>query len=151
MRPSPIRRRAIDGLEVGDVFEVSRIFTPGDVAAFEAISRDHNPVHSSHAFAESKGFEGTVCHGLLVASMLTEIGGQLGWLATGIDLRFRRPVYPGVEIACRCEVMAIEPGLSATAEIRFTDSGGEVVLEATIKGRLPTPAERAIMTDLPGP
>ncbi len=29
-------------------------------------------------------------HGLLVGSMLTEIGGQLGWLATEMDFKFQK-------------------------------------------------------------
>ncbi len=74
LNPSSIRRKALEGLEVGDIFEVTRVFTAADVDAFEAISGDRNPVHSSPAFAAAKGFEGPVCHGLLVASLLTEIG-----------------------------------------------------------------------------
>lgn len=138
---SSIRRRALEGLEVGDVFEVVRTFTAADVVAFEGISRDHNPVHSSRAFAAAKGFDGTVCHGLLVASLLTEIGGQLGWLAARMDLRFRRPVHPGDEITCRWELTSLTPDLRAAAAVRFTSAKGDVVLEATITGRVPGPGE----------
>ena len=149
MCSSDIRARAIEGLEVGDVFTRRRTFSLDDIDAFEAISRDHNPVHGSQAFAGSKGFEGTICHGLLVASLLTEIGGQLGWLAARMDLSFRRPVYPGDEIACRWEITNIEADLRAAAEVCFSNSTGEVVLEATITGRIPNPTERQIMAGLP--
>ncbi|RJO66821.1 MAG: MaoC family dehydratase [Myxococcales bacterium] len=148
MKLASIRKRAIEGLEVGDAFEVSRIFTRDDVDLFEAISRDHNPIHSSPAFASSKGFGGTICHGLLVASMLTEIGGQLGWLASGMDLRFRKPVYPGDEITCRWEITSLSPDLRAEAQVRFTNRSGDAVIEAAITGRVPNRAEREIMASL---
>ncbi|MFH1532505.1 MAG: MaoC family dehydratase, partial [Pseudomonadota bacterium] len=138
---SDIRRKAREGLEAGDVFEVTRTFTPADVAAFEDLSRDYNPVHSSRAFAAAKGFNGTVCHGLLVASLLTEIGGQLGWLAARMDLCFRRPVHPGDEITCRWEVTSLAPDLRAAAAVHIMNSNGDVVLEATITGRVPGPGE----------
>ena len=141
MTLSPIRRKAIDGLEAGDIFVLERTFTAGDVAAFETISRDRNPVHSSPAFAAAKGFDRPICHGLLVASLLTEIGGQLGWLAAGMDLKFRRPVYPGEAISCRWEITSIAPDRRASAAVLFRNARGEVVLEATITGRIPVRGE----------
>ncbi|MEZ4604398.1 MAG: MaoC/PaaZ C-terminal domain-containing protein [Desulfobacterales bacterium] len=77
-----IRIKAIQGLKTGDTFSVSRTFSRADVAQFADISRDDNPVHSSLSFARAKKFDGCICHGLLVASLLTEIeGGRSdGWL-----------------------------------------------------------------------
>jgi len=138
---SHIRRKAIDGLEVGDVFEVSRVFSAEDVVAFEGLSGDHNPVHSSREFAAAKGYDGPVCHGLLVASLLTEIGGQLGWLAARMDLRFRRPVYPGDAITCRWEITSIDPELRAEAAVDIRNAAGVVVLEALVTGRIPAAGE----------
>lgn len=71
-----------------------------DVVNFADISRDHNPVHLDERFAKVKKFRGRVCHGLLVASLLTEIGGQIGWLATRMEFNFKKPVYFGDTISC---------------------------------------------------
>jgi len=84
---SDSRNKAIAGLKPGDSFAVSRTFTEQDTSIFADISRDYNPVHFDDRFANAKGFPGRICHGLLVASMVTEIGGQIGWLASGMTFR----------------------------------------------------------------
>ena len=93
-------KKAIAGLKRGDSFAVSRTFTEQDTMAFADMRRDYNPVHFDHRFAAVKNFRDRICHGLLVASLLTEIGGQIGWLASGMNFHFRKPVYFGDTIEC---------------------------------------------------
>ncbi len=76
IRMSHIRRKAIEGLDIGDTFSISRTFIEQDVTRFADISRDFNPVHYDERFSKAKNFSGRICHGLLVASMVTEIGGR---------------------------------------------------------------------------
>ena len=78
---SAMRRRAIEGLEAGETFTVTRTFGEEETLAFGAMTRDYNPVHLDDRFAAAKGFPGRICHGLLVGSMLCEIGGQMAMLA----------------------------------------------------------------------
>jgi acyl dehydratase len=91
------RERAINGLYKGDRFTITRTFTPDDIQRFADISRDYNPVHLDRAYAELRNFRAPISHGLLTACLLTEIGGQIGWLATGMNFQFKRPVYAGNE------------------------------------------------------
>jgi 3-hydroxybutyryl-CoA dehydratase len=70
---SYIRKKAIGGMKRGDSFAVSRTFTEKDAVAFADICRDYNPVHFDRRFAKVKNFRDRICHGLLVAGMLTEI------------------------------------------------------------------------------
>lgn len=77
-----IRKKTIDGLAAGSRFSVTREFTEADVHRFAAITGDYNPVHFDKRFSDARGFDGPVCHGLLVAAMISEIGGQIGWLAS---------------------------------------------------------------------
>ena len=95
---SEIRRKAIAGLKIGDSFTIRRTFTEADMTAFAGITRDYNPVHFENRFAALKNFNDRICHGLLVASMLTEVGGQIGWLASVMNFRFKKPVYFGGRI-----------------------------------------------------
>ncbi len=88
-----IRKKAIEGLEKGDTFSVSRTFTEQDVIQFADISRDYNPVHCDERFAKVKNFNGRICHGLLIASQVTEIGGQMGWLASGMTFNSVRRMF----------------------------------------------------------
>lgn len=143
-----IRRRTVAGLRVGDTFELTRTFTESDVHDFARLTRDHNPVHSSLAFVESKGFKAPICHGLLVGGMITEIGGQMGWLASGMDFRFKKPVYIGDTVVCRCTLTAVDEKNRATAEAVWTNRNGEIVLEATLLGILPDAVEREVLRGL---
>jgi 3-hydroxybutyryl-CoA dehydratase len=142
---SYIRKKAIAGLKQGDSFTVSRTFTEQDTMAFAEISRDFNPVHFDHRFAEAKKFHSRICHGLLVASLLTEIGGQIGWLASGMNFRFRKPVYFGDTIVCCFTVTEIDDRNRAKAEAVFKNQLDEVVIEAHLTGILPDFPEKRVM------
>jgi 3-hydroxybutyryl-CoA dehydratase len=142
---SYIRKKAIAGMKRGDFFAVSRTFTEQDTIAFADISRDYNPVHFDHRFAKVKNFHGRICHGLLVASMLTEIGGQIGWLASGMDFRFKKPVYFGDTIECRFIITDLADRNRAKAEVVFKNQHDEIVIEAYLTGNIPDLPEKRVM------
>jgi acyl dehydratase len=142
---SHVRKKTIEGLNKGDSFSISRTFTEKDVAQFADLTRDYNPVHFDERFAGAKKFKGKICHGLLVGSMLSEIGGQIGWLATEMNFQFKQPVYPGETIRCEFTITDIDPRGWATARIEYHNQHGELVLEALLRGILPGPQERRVM------
>ncbi len=142
---SEIRRRTIDGLHPGDAFTVARTFTEELTRAFGDLSRDYNPVHYDRRFAGTKGLTGLICHGLLVGSLLTEVGGQIGWLATGMEFRFLRPVHFGDTVTCRFTLTEVDERGRAQGRAVFTNQDGTTVVEATLAGRLPGPPERAVL------
>ncbi len=142
---SYIRERTIIGLQRGDSFAVSRSFTEPEMVAFADISRDYNPVHFDDRFAEVKGFRGRICHGLLITSILTEIGGQIGWLASGMSFRFKKPVYFGDTIECRLTITDLDDRNRAKAEAVFKNQQDEIVIEAHLTGIIPGVTERRVM------
>jgi Acyl dehydratase len=142
---SEIRKKAIEGLAVGDWFVVSRTFTEQDTRAFADISRDYNPVHFDQRFAQAKNFHSRICHGLLIGSLLTEIGGQIGWLASGMNFLYKRPVYFGDTIECRFAITEVNDRNRAKAEVVFKNQNGEIVIEATVTGIIPGIPERRVM------
>jgi len=143
-----IRRRTVAGLNAGDTFVLTRTFTEKDVAAFTAVTRDHNPIHSSKQFVELKGFSDRICHGLLVGGMITEMGGQMGWLASGMNFRFIKPVYFNDTITCRCTLTAVDDKNRAEAEAVFTNQDRQIVLQASLFGVLPNVEERQVLQEL---
>jgi acyl dehydratase len=145
---SEIRNRTIQGLQVGDTFTISRRFTEEDMMIFADVTRDYNAVHFNARFSKAKNFKDRICHGLLVGSMLTQIGGQIGWLASVMDFRFKQPVYFGETITCRFTITAIDERLRASAEAVYFNQDGNLVLEAELKGILPDAAERRILDDM---
>jgi acyl dehydratase len=145
---SEIRNRTIQGLQVGVTFTISRRFTEEDMISFADVTRDYNAVHFDSRFSGAKNFKNRICHGLLVGSMLTEIGGQIGWLASVMNFRFKQPVYLGETITCRFTITDIDDRLRACAEAVYFNQDGNIVLEAELKGILPNAAERRILNDM---
>ena len=142
---SEIRKKAIQGLAAGDTFVVTRQFTEDDMLAFADVTRDYNPIHFDKRFADVKNFNGRICHGLLVGSILTEIGGQMGWLASEMNFRFKRPVYLGDTVECTFTISEIDQRNRARAEVVYRNQDGIVVLEADLSGILPGEPERAVL------
>lgn len=134
---SHIRKKTIRGLKAGDEITIARTFTEADMAAFAAITRDYNPVHFDDRFANEKNFRGRICHGLLTAGMITEIGGQIGWLAAQMNFAFKKPVYFGDTITCRFTITTVDERGWARAEAVMQNQDGLTVVDAWITGRLP--------------
>ena len=142
------RELVAEGFQVGDTFRTSRTFTEDDVALFARISRDYNPVHFDARFAKAKNFSAPICHGLLVASLATEIGGQIGWLASSMNFRFKGPVYVGETITCTWVMTAIDQNGRAKASVTTTKEDGAAVIEAEINGIVPGLEERKVLRQM---
>ncbi len=138
-----MRRQVIEGLKVGQVFEVRRTLGAEDTLAFGQLTRDYNPVHYDEAFAQGKGLDGLICHGLLTGSMICQVGGQIAWLASGMEFRFLKPVYLGDTVTCRVEIISIDERGRAQAEATYTNQHGQTVVTAVISGRLPDAGDKA--------
>ncbi len=141
---STIRSQAIEGLKVGDTFSISRTFSNQEVMAFADLSRDYNPVHFDERFARVR-FNSCICHALLAASLLTEIGGQIGWLGSGMSYAFKKPIYVGDTITCEFTITEIDERDRATAAVSFRNQHDHMVIEATLTGVLPNDEERRVM------
>lgn len=142
-----IREQAVAGLKAGDTFSVTRTFTEADTLAFGDVSRDYNPVHYSDAFVDLKQLKGRICHGLLVGGLITEIGGQIGWLASGMNFWFQRPVYFGDTVTCVFTITEVDDRNRAKAEAVLCNQHGDKVIEAWLTGVLPSEAERREMAE----
>jgi len=140
-----IRMKAVRGINIGDQFSITRTFTEKDTIDFAKICGDYNPVHFDERFANVKHFKGRICQGLLIGSLLTEIGGQIGWLATEMNFKFKKPVYFGDTIKCELTFNDINTNGFAEADAVFKRLDGIVVLEAVVKGYLPGEPEREVM------
>jgi acyl dehydratase len=80
--------------------------------------------------------------------MICELGGQVGWLASGMAFHFLRPVYFGETITCEIEIREINGRNSATAEAVFTNSNGVEVLHASLTGYVPGSAEKEVLSKM---
>jgi len=143
-----LRQRAAEGLQVGDSFRTTRTFTDDDVTLFAQISRDYNPIHFDARFAKARNLSAPICHGLLAASLVTEIGGQIGWLASVMNFRFKGPVYVGETITCSWVITVIDQKGRASASVTITKEDGITVIEAEISGIVPGTEERKVLSQM---
>ena len=143
---NPIRLKAIQGLKPGDCFTYQKRFTKKETLLFGDITRDYNPVHYDERWTREKGFKELICHGLLVGSMVCESGGQVGWLATGMNFNFIHPVYFGDTIKCSVTITKIQENNRAEAKAVFINQDKIQVCSAHMSGRLPIEKEKAILS-----
>ena len=142
-----IRQRLTDGkVTAGDSFTVARTYSGQDVLLFTDVSNDHNPVHFNEEYAKGKGFDGLICHGLQVGSLISEIGGQLAMLASGMNFRFRRPVYFGDTVTCTLTIDEMDERGRVKCSAVFTNQKGETVIEGWLFGILPNEEERMLLS-----
>jgi 3-hydroxybutyryl-CoA dehydratase len=93
-------REAFDSIHVGQTLTFRRTFTEGDVALFCGVTGDFNPYHMDEIFMQSSWFGRRIIPGLLTSSMITHIGGMIGFLATQMHFHYVAPVYIGDTITC---------------------------------------------------
>ncbi len=148
---SEIRKKTIEGLKVGDTFTVSRTFDEEVALDFSNMTKNFNPVYSDETFVKAKKLKRKVCPGLLVGSLVTEIGGQIGWFASKLDFRFRKPVYLGDTVTCSLTISCMAGKGLTEAKAVCRNKEGEIVLEAFLKGYIPVGSEIQILDNsVPG-
>jgi 3-hydroxybutyryl-CoA dehydratase len=145
---SIIRQRTISGLTPGTAFTVTRTFSESQVKQFADLTRDYNPIHFDPRFVAAKQFKGRICHGLLVGGMITEVGGQIGWLASGMNFRFKRPVYMDETITCTLTITEIDENGRARADAVLVNQDDEVVMTAQLTGRIPGQPEIQVLRQM---
>jgi 3-hydroxybutyryl-CoA dehydratase len=143
-----IRKKAVHGLKPGDVFIYTRRFKKEESRVFGDLTNDYNPVHYDSRWTEEKGFKGLICHGLLIGGMICEFGGQVGWLATGMNFKFLAPVYFNDTILCRVTITYIEKNGRAGADAVFTNQDKKKVGLAEMTGLLPLKKEKQILIQM---
>ena len=91
---------AFDSIGERQIFTFQRTFTEGDVALFCGVTGDYNPYHIDEMFVQSSWFGRRIIPGLLTSSMITHIGGMIGFLASEMHFQYVAPVYIGDTITC---------------------------------------------------
>jgi 3-hydroxybutyryl-CoA dehydratase len=128
-------REAFDEMYVGQTFTFRRTFTDGDVALFCGVTGDYNPYHQDESFAKESWYGRLTIPGLLTGSMLTHIGGLLGFLATEMSFGYLAPVFVGDTITCTVTIAEKnEEKRRVLANAGFVNQDGVEVLRASFSG-----------------
>lgn len=119
-------------LSLGTELVAVRTFTAELVDAFTEISGDRG---RHHLQPDAQGRR--IVHGLLVASLGTEIGGSINFLSRTMDYEFLRPVYVGDTVRCTARIEQVEqrPGKTRLlVSMRFVNQAGEEVIRGSTRG-----------------
>lgn len=87
-------KKAFEFYKVGDEFKFSRTFTQADLSLFVGLTGDFNIFHTNAELSKKYGFDGLILPGMLTGSLITHIGGLMGFLAKKLSFKFIKPVYP---------------------------------------------------------
>ena len=105
--------KQFEAFRVGDSATFSKTISEADVLLFAAVSGDNYPLHVDAEYAKHTRFGQRAAHGMLTASLLSTVIGDLLQKPGGIyleqSLRFRRPVFIGDTLTARAEVTELLP------------------------------------------
>lgn len=128
-------RDAFERMQVGQTYTFRRTFTDGDVSLFCGVTGDFNAYHLDDTFAAQTWFGRRNIPGLLTASMLTHIGGLLGFLATRMEFEYLASVFVGDTITCTVTMTEKdEPNRLIHGTARYVNQAGLEVLRARFSG-----------------
>jgi 3-hydroxybutyryl-CoA dehydratase len=82
-------------LKIGQFFTLTKKFTENDVKMFITLSGDNNPLHYDKEFCKTTIFKKPICHGMLGASLFSNILGNeiIGSIYISQTLKFLKPIY----------------------------------------------------------
>jgi 3-hydroxybutyryl-CoA dehydratase len=128
-------RLPLAGLHVGLKTWFRRTLTEGDVAMFIGATWDINPLHTDEVYASHSRFGRRIVPGLLIASLLTHLGGLWGFLATRMDFRFLAPVFIGETITAEGTVVELDEDRHwVRLQCACRNETGQAVLEGQVEG-----------------
>ena len=139
-------------ITVGQSWQIERTFTAEDSLRFAGISGDFSPLHVDAGYASSTEFGGRVVHGMLLASLFSQLVGM--WLPgkhalyLGQDLSFRRTVLVGETVVASAKVISKNAGtrtLTLSTEIRNAEA--KVVVSGTAKVKMRDLASVPLVND----
>jgi 3-hydroxybutyryl-CoA dehydratase len=124
--------------EVGESATLERTIDDPMIRGFAEVTGDRNPVHLDDDYAKTSFFEGRIAHGMLVASLISEVLGTRlpgpGTIYLGQQLKFLAPARPGDTVTIRVEIVAFDKERGRmTMSTRVTNQRGEVLIDGEAK------------------
>jgi acyl dehydratase len=125
------RGKHFEEFEIGlEMESQGRTITEADIVNFAGVSGDYNSIHTDAEFSKATPFGERIAHGMLVLSVATGLGMQLGFLDgtviafTGLEWKFRGVVKIGDTVRMSVKV--------AKTKAMKAAGGGFVVFDARV-------------------
>lgn len=130
------------GFRVGEeIRSIKKKMTQEKINKYAEASGDYNPIHVNPEFAEKTFLGGTIAHGLMSLSYLSEIlrdfFGRNWFLGGELDITFIEPTRPGDLIRARGivrEVKELEDGLEVLLEVWCENQKGQKTIVGRARG-----------------
>ncbi|MFT4030943.1 MAG: MaoC family dehydratase [Siphonobacter sp.] len=107
-------------MTTGTTYQYAFRFSQTDVIQFAAVTGDNNPLHLDADFAASTAFKRPIIHGMLGASIFSNVIGTkfpgAGSVYVKQSLEFLRPMFVDTLYEAHFEILSINPD-KHTAEI----------------------------------
>jgi 3-hydroxybutyryl-CoA dehydratase len=117
-----------------EVQPLTRTLTQAMLNAYADASGDHNPIHIDEDFAKTTPMGGTIAHGMLVLSFISQMMTAAfaeRWLASGsLEVRFRAPARPGDTVTSRATAQEAKDGRLRYA-VECVSQTGEQLISGT--------------------
>jgi 3-hydroxybutyryl-CoA dehydratase len=119
-----------------EVAPVRRVLSQEMLNRYAAASGDYNPIHIDESFAKTTPMGGTIAHGMLVLSFISEMMATAfgeRWLSSGsLDVRFRAPARPGDTVTARARLQESKDGRLRYA-VECVSQTNEVLIAGTVE------------------
>jgi 3-oxoacyl-[acyl-carrier protein] reductase len=119
-------------LEVGLSAEFEREIAEEDIAAFAALSRDWNPLHSDEAYARATNYGRRIVHGAFQVGLASAMAGMYlpgrEVVVAGFQCRFPAPLFYPSTVRVRGEIVAWSPqSAGGSLRVRVTEVSSGVL------------------------
>lgn len=92
--------------------ELTKHITQKHIELYAEASKDFNPIHIDPEYAKKTALGGTIAHGMLSLSYISELMCSVfneSWITNGsLDVRFKTPARPGDTIIVQGSIKKIE-------------------------------------------
>jgi acyl dehydratase len=100
---------SLEEIHVGQESEFKVIISKSMIEKFAELSGDYNPLHTNESYSKEVGFQGIVCHGMLLASLFSRLVGMYlpgkKALYLSQSLKFLSPCYINDEIMIKGKIL----------------------------------------------
>lgn len=134
-----VKQIAYEDIQIGDYAEMEKTILAKDVESFASIVDDTESFHIDDEIAKQFNFARRICHGMHIASYISELVGKelpgFGTIYVSQTIDFKKPVYLDTTIRVYVKVIDKFPSKRLKMLTTITDYLGDTVLvgEAVVK------------------
>lgn len=133
-----------EDMHVGMNETIEKIIGNDEVKTFADLTGDNNPIHLDEDFAATTMFKGRIAHGMLTASLISNILGTklpgTGAIYLSQSVRFRAPVMLGDNVVVSVTVSEMNEKRKIVTMACKCSVGDKVVLDGEASVMVPSKA-----------